>query len=483
VTVVHNTIATPTLASGSGIYVYAGTVLITDNIVSNYDTALERAGGTVSEDYNLFYGASSDLVGTITSGGHSVPSSLGKDPSFVDASGGNYRLNDNSAAVDIGIDAGIYDDYDHNPRPGDGTPFFDAGAFELQGVGTCAARVNDLPTIYDTPQQAVDAAQESDLIKLSGTCQGMATRNGLTQILYITKSLIIEGGYLPDFSDLDPANPRTRLDAGGQGRGIVIIGDIDVEIVNIELVGGDAAAGGAINDGEDGGGLYIRWADVTLTNSHVSGNQAGDTGNGGNIYVGSLLTIGPGVVISNGLAYNGGGVFINSMAPTVTGVLLNGGSIVTNTATNHGGGVYVDDAGAVFTQTAGIVGNNTATDSGGGVYINAGTGLWTGGQVYSNTAYTGGGIYVNGGDLTLVDTDIVDNRAFNHAGGAYVAGSTFVTRGRFEGNESGNEGGGIRTLSGLWITDTVFISNTAALLGGGANSGGSAGCISSAACR
>ncbi|RLC73591.1 MAG: hypothetical protein DRI81_14935, partial [Chloroflexi bacterium] len=63
VDVIHNTIASPTVGSGAGIYVVTGTVRVSNTIVANYTTGISLTGGAVSEDYNLFYGATDDVAG------------------------------------------------------------------------------------------------------------------------------------------------------------------------------------------------------------------------------------------------------------------------------------------------------------------------------------------------------------------------------------------------------------------------------------
>ena len=110
--ILHTTVGAPTLANGDGIRIDSGSVTIKDTIVTNHAIGLNRLGGTVTEDYNLFFGNSLNKFGT--SGGlHDV---IG-DPKFVDAANDNYHLDLTSAAIDAGTDVGTYTDIDGQPRP------------------------------------------------------------------------------------------------------------------------------------------------------------------------------------------------------------------------------------------------------------------------------------------------------------------------------------------------------------------------------
>jgi hypothetical protein len=66
------------------------------------------------EDYNLFFGNGTNTLGSgLTSGGHS----LAGNPKFVNPAAGDYHLSAGSAAINAGVDAGVYTDYDGQPRP------------------------------------------------------------------------------------------------------------------------------------------------------------------------------------------------------------------------------------------------------------------------------------------------------------------------------------------------------------------------------
>jgi uncharacterized repeat protein (TIGR01451 family) len=122
--VINTTIASPTLSSGPAIGIGAGAVNITNTSIASYTIGISNAVGTVCEDYNLFYSNVITSAGLITHGAHSFVD----NPGFVDPRADDYHLASPSAAIDRGVDAGVYADLDGHPRPqGAG---YDIGAYE-----------------------------------------------------------------------------------------------------------------------------------------------------------------------------------------------------------------------------------------------------------------------------------------------------------------------------------------------------------------
>jgi hypothetical protein len=109
----HATLAGVASGDGAAIYVTAGQAGITDTLISSATIGIERASGTVHEDYNLFSGVGNPFTGTVIHGGHSLTGTAG----FVNAAADNYHLSPSSAAIDKGIDAGINFDIDGDHRP------------------------------------------------------------------------------------------------------------------------------------------------------------------------------------------------------------------------------------------------------------------------------------------------------------------------------------------------------------------------------
>ena len=82
---------------------------------------------------------------------------------------------------------------------------------------TCWAMINSAPEVYRAVQAAVDAAVTEDVVKVAGYCAGVESRNGVTQTVFINKSITLRGGYTTtNWIEADSfANPTT-LDAWGR---------------------------------------------------------------------------------------------------------------------------------------------------------------------------------------------------------------------------------------------------------------------------
>jgi predicted outer membrane repeat protein len=128
VSLAHNTIASPTVAGGSAVYVLTGTLTAVNNLIANSVTGYERAGGIVNENYTLFSSVTFLRQGGIAAG----PDSFTGAPGFVNPAAGDFRLAAGSAARDAGVDFGISADFFGNPRPLG--PGFDIGYHEYDPV-------------------------------------------------------------------------------------------------------------------------------------------------------------------------------------------------------------------------------------------------------------------------------------------------------------------------------------------------------------
>ncbi len=126
---------------------------------------------------------------------------------------------------------------------------------------------------YSSVQAAVDAANEGDIIKVAaGVYTGVSVREGVTQTVYISKSITIQGGYtVTNWTTPYPITQPTTLDAQGQGRVLYITNDITATIAGLDITGGFTVwpSSNPWRDGA-GGGVYVYAATVTLS-SNVTG--------------------------------------------------------------------------------------------------------------------------------------------------------------------------------------------------------------------
>ena len=198
--------------------------------------------------------------------------------------------------------------------------------------------------------------------------------------------------------------------------------------------------GGTIKDcsASDGGGIYAAGT-VVLNGGTISGCKAvGSYRSGGGIYIDSSgsLTMGGGSIesctasnwgggvfahgtfeltggsITHCSAFSGGGVNISSATTT-----LNGGTIKDCSA-SYGGGVYIARISSTLKMINGSIESCTASNWGGGVYINNRMTM-TGGSITGCTADNGGGIY-NYDILTLTSGTVCNNTAKTQGADIYL---------------------------------------------------------------
>jgi predicted outer membrane repeat protein len=209
---------------------------------------------------------------------------------------------------------------------------------------------------------------------------------------------------------------------------------------------------------------------VTLHDLKITGGAVGvATGS-----TAGVLNIHDSLIVANSGSFDGAGLRIDNPGDTLQ-VVIRGSSILGNSTTESGGGIYCNHAnglirlesGAILENSAGGDGggvwlgngcrfssfsgsriedgsmlrgilSNSAAGSGGGVYAAAGAqveinghlgplGLWGNttdpATVANNTAFYGGAVYATGNDtlVEMIDTVVRDNVALNLGGGALVA--------------------------------------------------------------
>ena len=195
----------------------------------------------------------------------------------------------------------------------------------------CHVRLNDAPTPFNSVQAAVDAASEDDLVKIAGACVGVRAHNGEHQQVSIAKSLTVQGGYATDnWATPTPILNPTVLDALGQGRVVAILGDESQPAFTVTLKG-LWIMGGDVGEDDQGGGIRVKGAAVTMQDCWVYSNTA-EAGGGVSLYqaVGVLR----GNVFQGNHAYYIGGGF----AASLSDILVISNTFYSNSSDVFGGG-------------------------------------------------------------------------------------------------------------------------------------------------
>ncbi len=303
-----------------------------------------------------------------------------------------------------------------------------------------------------TIQRAVDVAAAGDVIKVAaGTYSDVQERPSpsgyygseiVTQVVYISTAVTIQGGYTTTNDFADPPTAVSTLSPQGQGRGMYIAPGVAVTLTGLQLVDGNAAGfggGGSPSYLDSGGGLYADRATVTISNCQFADNVAVSAGG---IYVNSGAFVMQESVITANVAItaNAGGLFISS--PSMAALSHN--SVSSNTAGFNGGGLYLAYGISTTVLSDNVFVDNTAGHDGGGIFM-ASAATIIHNQIMSNsTGFNGGGLYVNGRSPLIASNHFVGNHSTYYGGGVFLSRDTAVFRANTViSNTSDNDGGGL----------------------------------------
>jgi hypothetical protein len=330
---------------------------------------------------------------------------------------------------------------------------------------TCHVRLNDNLNAYPSVQAAVDASTDpSDVVKVAGYCAGVEARAGLTQTVYLSKTLTIQGGYtVTNWTTPDPTSNPTTLDAQELGRVFYIEGDINSTIEGINVVNGDASK---VGYEFSGGGFYVENTAITIKNCNIQSNFA--DGYGGGLYITSeYATLHNNSIIDNHAWYGmGGGGYVESGESTWTG------NVITGNYAMFGAGVAIEHNTATLNEN--VIDSNFASDGGGGLYLYRSTVDFDGNTISHNIVYFvnweeygGGGISLYNSSATLNNNNIISNSAYYGGGLHFYKSVVALSRDMIEKNTS-SYGGGIYSIQGnVWLSNTLVLNNQAEIAGSG----------------
>lgn len=198
---------------------------------------------------------------------------------------------------------------------------------------------------------------------------------------------------------------NTIIDAGGIDRVFHITGDYEVVINVLTVKNGYLPS---VSGADHGGGIYNEKGDLTLNYCHITENQtAGSDDDGGGIFSGkdaysSKLTINNSTISNNSAGDDGGGVVAKDR------LFINNSTISNNTSGDRAGGIYLpsgDDAGSLDSVT---ISNNSASGNGGGLWVSSKATLNLKNSIIANNAskYTGDDWYgpINSQDYNIIKT-------------------------------------------------------------------------------
>lgn len=241
---------------------------------------------------------------------------------------------------------------------------------------------------------------------------------------------------------------------------------------------------GAVGDLDITESVTVLGAEATTTIVNANGlDRAFDILSGQVTFVG--------ITIRNGLANNGGGLYLHASSE----VTLTNSTIAANTTTNNGGGIY-NNGGALILDQAQVLSNtalNVNPGNGGGLYSISGAvvvtnaTLFQGNAANANSAINaglGGALHIESGALTLTNSTLTNNLANDGGGLSLGTGATVSLTNAFViSNTTGDDGAGIENDDGaVTLIDSWVLSNTASLTdtngeGGGLNNGNGLGTL------
>ncbi len=395
--------------NGGGVYIESGSLTITGGAVSG--DAAQGSGGGICE-----FGGDVAIIGCRLSG-----NTAGFEGGGLDDKGGSMTISASTLSGNTvgngGLGAGVCDG-SGDVTISDGCSIADNGTAQKGVVGGGIFDDGDV-TITDSTLADNTASKGGGVFAAAG-------------------SLAIADATL---------SGNTATDDGG---GIYQSGNA----AKVTIVGSTLKN----NTGLDfGGGVYADGGSLTISASTLSANTAGSEG-GGIDQVRGAVTIITSTLESNAADW-GGGLSVNNGSLSMSESAVSGntaGNDASDSTPGEGGGIY--ESGGTVTISTSTLRNNTASQ-GGGLYLNNGSSTITASTFTGNTAGVAGGGVFNDDDFVAANCTIFGNDA-GAGGGLDNDGTASLTACTISGNSATNSGGGIYSYWTTSLTDTIVAGNT-----------------------
>ncbi|MCX6024408.1 MAG: hypothetical protein NTZ05_22300, partial [Chloroflexi bacterium] len=179
-----------------------------------------------------------------------------------------------------------------------------------------------------------------------------------------------------------------------------------------------------------------------------------------------------GITVQNGSASSGAGI-----RNTTATLNISNAVVTSNTATGNGGGINNTGTGPTLIMDGVTVSNNSAGQNGGGIHNSTGTvtikgGVISGNQAVGDSALGGGGGIASAGVLTVTDATVTGNTVTTNGGGGGIGATIIatVTGSTISGNTAPTGGGiavGPTSPPNVTVRNSTVAGNTATTGGGG----------------
>ncbi len=272
----------------------------------------------------------------------------------------------------------------------------------------------------------------------------------------VGSTITLGGSELAVTAPLTIEGSGQTIDADHASR-VMYVGFTTLTASNLNLVNG-------ASPGNSGGGMFLFFSTVSLSEVSVSGNSA-DYAAGIAAFNYSNLTLTGSSISGNTAAHKGGGLeIVNGTDARLDDSVISGNSA------SRGGGVFVSFYGSL-SLTRSTVSGNTAVgapaQSGGGIYAYRCTELdLIDSTVSANSGNNrGGGILTVDCALSMVNSTVAANSA-SYGGGIYVEDgigtiTNSIVNSTISGNSADGAGGILAYKATLTLANTIVSANTA----------------------